>query len=288
MTVHAAFDRQLYDQSGVYHFHNFLMPHMYGCLASRLSADCLDELSEIRSLFTKPQSRLRMGGGSAQQRTGSGLVQGWVCKFALRQEILSWVSQFTCTPWMRLSEPSGASLEAEKEQWDKGASREQKHKMTTHGVPMAFERLIWKASAVLHFTHRHWQLTHHRRNDHLAERALLDGKDGATSWCDSPVYAAALSSIGLYWRCQEKQTFLQTFCGWASPCLRVRLPARRKIGKAPAWLSTAPLRHGLDDNCASQWEPVSHHGLNWGNCPNIPILETALASKTNWLLIPSL
>lgn len=53
------------------------------------------------------------------------------------------------------SEPSGASLEAEKEQWDEGASREQKPKMTTHGVPMAFERLVWKASAVLHFTHKH-------------------------------------------------------------------------------------------------------------------------------------
>lgn len=149
------------------------MPHTYSCLASRLSADCLDELSERRSLFTKPQSRLRMGGGSAQQRTGSGLVWDCVCRFALRQKILSRASQSTCTPWMQLLKPSAASSEAEKEQWDEGTSREQKPKMTTYGLPMAFERLVWKASAVLHFTHKHWQLTHHRRNDHLTQQRGL-------------------------------------------------------------------------------------------------------------------
>lgn len=47
-SVHAAFERQLYERSGVHDLHNLPIAHTYGCLAIRLSADCLGELSAIR------------------------------------------------------------------------------------------------------------------------------------------------------------------------------------------------------------------------------------------------
>lgn len=116
---------------------------------------------------------------------------------------------------------------------------------------------------------------------------MLDGEDGGTSWWDSLVCAAALSSISLYCRCQEKQSFSWTFCGWVSPGLRAGLQARRKMGKAPAMAEHCPSQTWI--GCYLPfWVGASSPttAMNRGNCFKVPILRAALFSlfsKTHWL-----
>lgn len=114
-------------------------------------------------------------------------------------------------------------------------------------LPTTFKSLVWKTSVVLHLTPKYWQLTHQRGNDHFTqlESALLDGKDGGTSWCESLVCAAALACIGDVKKSKVSCKFSGQGCKqegkWAKPLLWLSPAASQTWGGCylPFWVGAS-------------------------------------------------
>lgn len=150
-------------------------------------------------MFPKPQGRLRMDGGSAMP----GTAWNCICMLLHGLKLLSQSAQMhPLTPVLR---PFTWKLKGRKlAVWpgEKQEAKLQDHCMWTYRSSFfLWLSRAWSGKHLQCFTALQAPTAHPPKGEwspKLSCSALADGKDRDTSWCESLVCAAALSSSSLY------------------------------------------------------------------------------------------